>query len=51
MNTITISYKVNFIGNVRFMASSLSNLVDNLAEGLHKNICKNCKCLSYNKNY
>ena len=26
------------------MASSLSNLVDNLAEGIHKIICKNCDC-------
>ena len=49
------------------MASSLSNLVDNLAEGTHKSKCKYCdcfleyesvkdnlmkyKCLSFNKNY
>ena len=49
------------------MASSLSNLVDNLREGIYKIKCKNCdcfleyesvkdnlikyKCLSYNKNY
>ena len=49
------------------MASSLSNLVDNLAEGIHKVKCKDCdcfleyeivkvilikcKCLSCNKNY
>ena len=26
------------------MASSLSNLVDNLAEGIHKIKCKNCNC-------
>ena len=25
------------------MASSLSSLVNNLAEGLHKGICKDCK--------
>ena len=30
--TITISYKIKFIDNARFMASSLSNLDDNLAE-------------------
>ena len=49
------------------MASSLSNLVDNLAEGIHKIKCKDCgcffkygsvkdnsikyKCLSCNKDY
>ena len=49
------------------MASSLSNLVDNLAEGIHKIKCKDCdcfleyesfkdnlrkyKCQSYNKDY
>ena len=43
------------------MASSLSNLVDNLAKRMHKNKCKDCKsihdnlikhkCLSCNKNY
>ena len=26
------------------MASSLSNLVDNLAEGTHKTRCKDCDC-------
>ena len=26
------------------MASSLSNLVDNLAEGIHKIKCKDCNC-------
>ena len=33
----TISYKIKFIDSAGFMASSLSNLVDNLAEGI-KNI-------------
>ena len=49
------------------MASSLSNLINNLAEGIHKIECKDCdcfleyesikdnlikyKCLSCNKNY
>ena len=49
------------------MASSLSNLVDNLAEGIHEVTCQDCncfleyervkdnlikyKCLSYNKTY
>ena len=26
------------------MASSLSNLVDNLSERIHKTTCKNCGC-------
>ena len=26
------------------MASSLSNLIDNLAEGIHKIKCKDCDC-------
>ena len=32
----TISYKIRFIDSARFMESSLSNLVDNLAEGIHE---------------
>ena len=40
----TISYKIKFINNVRFIATSLSNLVDNLAEGIHKIKCKDCDC-------
>ena len=40
----TISYKIKFIDNARFKASSLSNLVGNLAEGIHKIKCKNCRC-------
>ena len=37
---IIISYKIEFIESARFMASSLSNLVDNLEEGIHKIKCK-----------
>ena len=33
-----------YIDSARFMESSLSNLVDNLAEGIHKNKCKDCDC-------
>ena len=45
-----ISYKIKFIDSFRFMSTSLSNLVDNLSEGLHNNKCKDCKsCLEYIK--
>ena len=40
----TISYKIKFINSVRFIATLLSNLVDNLAEGIHKVKCKDCDC-------
>ena len=61
------SYKIKCIDSARFMASSLSNLVHNFAEGIHKIECKGCnyfldyesvngklieyKCLSCNKNF
>ena len=38
--TKTISYKLQFIASARFMGSSLSNLVNNLPEGIHKIRCK-----------
>ena len=63
----TISYKIKFIDSARFMASSLSNLVDNLAKGIQKLSVKivivflntksvknnliKYKCLSCNKDY
>ena len=40
----TISYKIKFIDSSRFIASSLSNLVDNLAEEIHKIKCKVAIC-------
>ena len=40
----TVSYKMKFIHSARFMAISLSNLVDNLAEGIHEIKCKDCNC-------
>ena len=42
---LTISYKIKFIDNARFMAISLSNLVDNLSEEIHKIKCKDCNCI------
>ena len=36
----SISYKVKFIDGMRFMPASLSNLIDNLAEWIHKIRCK-----------
>ena len=43
-----ISYKIKFIDSYRFMSTSLSNLVNNLSEGLHNDRCIDCKsCLDY----
>ena len=39
-SVVTISYKMKFIESARFMANSLSNIVDNLVEGIHKIKCK-----------
>ena len=66
-SVVTISYKIKFIDGAQFMATSLSNLADNLTEEIHKIKCKDCncfleygsvkdnsikyKCLSCNKNY
>ena len=66
-SVVTISYKIKFIDCARFMATSLSNVVDNLTEGIHKIKCKDCdffleyesvkdnlikyKCLSCSKDY
>ena len=38
-SVVTISNKIKFIDSTRFMATSLSNLVDNLAEGIYKFKC------------
>ena len=35
---------MKFIDCARFMATSLSNLADNLTEGIHKIKCKDCDC-------
>ena len=40
---LEITYKIKFIDSYRFMSSSLSKLVDNLSEGIHKNKCPDCE--------
>lgn len=47
-NGKSITYKVRFIDNGRFMASSLLSLADSLAKGLHKSKCRDYNfCLKY----
>ena len=36
-------YKIKFVDSLRFMATSLSKLVDNLTEGIQNDKCINCK--------
>ena len=43
-SVVTRPYKINFTDSPRFMASSLSNAVDNLAEGVSEIKCKDCGC-------
>ena len=61
-SVVIISYKIKFIKSAKLMASSLSNLIDNLAEGIHKIKSKDCDCfpeyeslkyntLSFHKDY
>ena len=40
---VNIPYRLKFIDSYRFMSTSLSKLVNNLSDGLHKNKCRNCK--------
>ena len=53
--TKNISYKLQFIGSTRFMASSLPNLVNNLSDGIHRIKCKygqnDEKCETYRIKY
>ena len=35
-SVVTMFYKIKLIDSARFMASSLSNLADNVPEGIHK---------------
>ena len=47
---IEITYKIKLIDSFRYMATSLSNLVDNLTEDIHSDKCVDCKSdLSYMK--
>ena len=47
---IEITYKIKFIDSYRFMAMSLSKLIDNLSKGVHNNKCVDCaSCLDYIK--
>ena len=39
---LEITYKIKFIDSYRFIASSLSKLVDNLSEGIPNNKCSDC---------
>ena len=41
-SVVIISYKINFFGIARFMATSSSNRLDNLTEGVHKIKSKDC---------
>ena len=42
-SVVTISYQKKFIDARGFMTTSLSNIVDNLTEGLQKMMCKDCE--------
>ena len=41
--TIEILYKIKFINGFRFMSTSLSNLANNLSEGVHNDKYTDCK--------
>ena len=43
-NIITLSYKIEIIDSARYMATSLSSLVDNIIEGINKIKVKDCDC-------
>ena len=38
-----LSYKIKFIDSFRFMSTSLSNLANNLPDGVHNDKCTDCK--------
>ena len=43
-NAFTITYKITFIDGSRFTVTSLSNLVDDITEWVHKIKRKYCGC-------
>ena len=43
-SVVTISYEIKLIDSARFIASLLSNLVNNLAKGIRKIKCKDWDC-------
>ena len=53
--TKDISFMLQFIDGTRFMASSLSNIFNNLSEGIRRTKCKyghdDTKCKSYGLKY
>ena len=47
-NGKSVTYKIKFNDSFKFKSKSLSNLIDNLSEGLHSDKCTDCKfCLDY----
>ena len=43
-SVVTVPYKIKCISSARYMTTSLSNLADNITEGIHKIKCKDCDC-------
>ena len=43
-SVVTTSHQIKLIDSASFMTNLLSNLVDNLTEGIHKIECKDCDC-------
>ena len=41
-SVVTVFYKITFVDSAGFIATSLSNLVGNLAEGIFNTTCKDC---------
>ena len=50
MKALKLSYKIKFIDSMRYMGASLSKLIDNLTEGIHKIKCKDCGCFLKQEN-
>ena len=43
-SAVTISNKIKFIDSARFTTTSLSDIIDNLADRIHKGKYKDCNC-------